>query len=65
MFDIGFWEMTLIGVIALMVIGPERLPGLVRTVGLWVGRIRRYVAQVRDDIARHPALAPGGVRSSD
>jgi sec-independent protein translocase protein TatB len=52
MFDIGFWELTLIGVVALLVVGPDRLPGLARTVGLWVGRIRRYVANVRDDIER-------------
>lgn len=52
MFDIGFWELALIAVVALLVVGPERLPGLARTVGLWVGRIRRYVATVRDDIER-------------
>jgi sec-independent protein translocase protein TatB len=52
MFDIGFWELALIGAIALLVVGPERLPGLARTVGLWVGRIRRYVAHVKQDIER-------------
>ena len=52
MFDIGFWELALIGVVALLVVGPDRLPGLARNVGLWVGRIRRYVASVRDDIER-------------
>ena len=52
MFDIGFWELALIGVVALLVVGPDRLPGLARTVGLWVGRIRRYVSAVRDDIER-------------
>ena len=52
MFDIGFWEIALIGVIALLVIGPERLPGAARTAGLYVGRIRRYVAHVRSDIER-------------
>ena len=50
MFDIGFWELTLIGVVALLVVGPDRLPALARTVGLWVGKIRRYVSTVRDDI---------------
>ena len=52
MFDIGFWELALIGVVALLVVGPDRLPALARTVGLWVGRIRRYVGTVRDDIER-------------
>jgi sec-independent protein translocase protein TatB len=52
MFDIGFWELALIGAIALLVVGPERLPGLARTVGMWVGRIRRYVSHVKQDIER-------------
>ena len=52
MFDIGFWEVAVIGVIALLVVGPERLPGLARTVGLWVGRVRRYVTHVKQDIER-------------
>ena len=52
MFDVGFWEISLIGVIALLVIGPERLPGAARTVGLYVGRIRRYVSHVQADIQR-------------
>ena len=52
MFDLGFWELALIGVVALLVVGPDRLPALARTVGLWVGRIRRYVSTVRDDIER-------------
>ncbi len=52
MFDIGFWELALIGVIALLVVGPERLPALARTVGLWVGRARRYVSHVQADIER-------------
>ena len=52
MFDIGFTEITLIAVIGLLVIGPERLPRVARDIGLWVGRIRRYVTQVRADIER-------------
>ena len=52
MFDIGFWELAVIGVIALLVVGPERLPALARSVGLWVGRIRRYVSHVKQDIER-------------
>lgn len=50
MFDIGFSELVLIGVIALIVIGPERLPEVARTVGKYVGRARRFVNKVRDDI---------------
>lgn len=52
MFDIGFQELTLIGVIALLVVGPERLPKMARTVGLWMGKIRYYVGQVKSDIER-------------
>ena len=52
MFDIGFWEVTLIGIVALVIVGPERLPGLARTVGLWVGKGRRMIADVKRDIDR-------------
>lgn len=50
MFDVGFQEIALIGVIALMVIGPERLPSVARSVGLWVGKVQRFVAGVKTDI---------------
>lgn len=50
MFDIGFWELAIIGVIGLMVIGPDKLPGVARTAGMWVGRTRRFVSQVKTDI---------------
>ena len=52
MFDIGFWELMLIGIVALVVIGPDRLPGVARTVGRWVGRTRRFVSNVKADIDR-------------
>ncbi len=52
MFDIGFWELTIIGVVALVIVGPERLPGLARTAGLWVGKGRRMLADVKRDIDR-------------
>jgi len=55
MFDIGFWELTVIGVVALLVIGPERLPRVARTAGLWVGRARRFVSSVKADIDRELA----------
>lgn len=50
MFDVGFSELLLIGVIALLVLGPERLPKVARTAGHWVGRARRFVANVKADI---------------
>ncbi len=50
MFDIGFIELCVIGVVALLVIGPERLPSVARTAGLWFGRMRRFVTSVKADI---------------
>ena len=55
MFDIGFWELLIIGVVALLVIGPERLPKVARTGGLWLGRARRFVSSVKADIDRELA----------
>jgi len=52
MFDIGFWELTVIAVVALLVVGPERLPKLARTLGLWVGKARKMVASVKADVER-------------
>jgi sec-independent protein translocase protein TatB len=50
MFDIGFFELVLVGVVALLVVGPERLPRLARTAGLWLGRARRTLATVKAEI---------------
>ena len=50
MFDIGFWELSLIGIVGLLVIGPERMPAVARTVGKWVGRANRFIASVKNDI---------------
>ena len=50
MFDVGFWELMIIGVVALLVIGPKRLPAVARTVGVWVGRGKRLVGSVKSDI---------------
>src|SRR4026207_1403566 len=50
MFDIGFSELLVIAVIALVVIGPERLPRVARTLGPLAGRLQRYVADVKADI---------------
>ena len=52
MFDIGFTEIFIIGVIALIVIGPERLPRVAKTVGHLFGRMQRYVSEVKADINR-------------
>ena len=52
MFDFGFWELILIMVVALLVVGPERLPGLARQVGLWLGKAKRFISSVRSDIER-------------
>lgn len=52
MLDIGFSELVLIGVVALVVIGPERLPRVARTAGLLFGRLQRYVNDVKADINR-------------
>lgn len=52
MFDIGFTELLLISLVALIVVGPERLPKLARTVGTLMGRLQRYVSDVKADINR-------------
>ena len=49
MFDIGVWELALIGVLALIILGPQRLPEVARTAGKWVGRMRQFVASVKSD----------------
>ena len=56
MFDIGFTELLLIGVVALIVIGPERLPKVARTAGHLFGRMQRYVSDVKSDISREIEL---------
>ena len=56
MFDIGFTELLVIGVVALIVIGPERLPKVARTAGLLFGRLQRYVSQVKSDINQEMQL---------
>lgn len=56
MFDIGFSELLVIGVVALIVIGPERLPRVARTLGHLFGRMQRYVNDVKADISREMEL---------
>ena len=50
MFDMGFTEMMLIGIVALIVIGPERLPAVARTVGKYFGRLKRFMTTVKADV---------------
>ncbi len=57
MFDVSFSELLLIGVIALIVIGPERLPKVARTLGHLIGRAQRYVSDVKTDIQREMDLS--------
>jgi sec-independent protein translocase protein TatB len=52
MFDIGFPELLLVSVVALLVLGPERLPEALRTLGLWLGRMRRSFNSVKTEIER-------------
>ena len=65
MFDIGFSELMVIGVVALVVIGPERLPKVARTMGVLFGRLQRYVTQVKSDISREMELAELGKVKGD
>ncbi len=52
MFDVSFSELFVIAVVALLVIGPEKLPKVARTVGAFMGRMQRYVAQVKEEVNR-------------
>lgn len=52
MFDIGLFELLLLSIIVLLVIGPKRLPETLRTLGLWIGRMRRSLTRVKTEIER-------------
>ncbi len=56
MFDIGFSELIVIGIVTLVVVGPERMPRVARTAGLLLGRVQRYVNGVKADISREIQL---------
>ena len=60
MFDIGFWELVLVAGVALLVVGPERLPELVRESGRWVRAARRFVTDARYQIERELDLDTRG-----
>ena len=50
MFDFGFWEIAIIGVITLIVVGPERLPALARKAGVIIGKLNKFLNKVKKDI---------------
>lgn len=52
MFDIGFWELVIISTVALLVVGPEKLPGLIRQLSRWFAAIRRFVLQTKTELER-------------
>jgi sec-independent protein translocase protein TatB len=56
MFDFGFSELVVIGIVMLIVVGPERLPKVARTAGHLLGRVQRYVSDVKSDIQREMQL---------
>src|SRR5512146_2890032 len=56
MFDVSFSELVVIALVALIVIGPERLPKVARTAGILLGRLQRYVSDVKADISREMQL---------
>jgi len=53
MFDIGFWELALIGLLALVMLGPKRLPEAARAAGYWLGRLRNFIANARSELDQH------------
>ena len=57
MFDVGFLELALISMVALIVVGPERLPALARTTGLWIGKIRRLALNFRMELEREVEMS--------
>lgn len=52
MFDIGFFELLIIAIVGLVVIGPERLPEAARAVGLWIGRLKRSLRETRSELEK-------------
>jgi twin arginine-targeting protein translocase TatB len=56
MFDIGFWELVIIAIVALLVVGPEQLPGFARETGRWLGRFRKFMYVARSELTRELRL---------
>lgn len=56
MFDIGFPELILVCIVALLVLGPERMPEAIRALGLWLGRLRRNFTRIKDEIEREVGM---------
>jgi len=50
MFDIGFWELTVIAIVALLVVGPEELPTLARTTGRWINKARNFMGEMKGEL---------------
>ena len=50
MFDFGFWEIAIIGIITLIVVGPEKMPALARKAGLYAGKFKKFVSKIQNDI---------------
>lgn len=56
MFEVGYSELLLIGIIALLVLGPDKLPGALRTTGLWIGRIRRSFDRIKLELEQEVGM---------
>lgn len=50
MFDVGFWELCLVGLVSLLVIGPEKLPKVARLAGFWIGKTQQLVSSVKEEL---------------
>lgn len=57
MFDIGFWELMVIAIIALLVVGPEHLPRLARDAGRWSGKIKRFINNTRRELEQELSIS--------
>ena len=62
MFDIGFQEILMVSVLALLIMGPERLPGAIRTGSLWLAKIRRSFADMKQEIENEIGLDPDQIK---